>query len=178
MFDAIKSKLYPQIMERLCSFLGLPTESTTETEIHAALESQVGTLAEQLENAKNGTDALAKVQELEGKFSEMQTQLSAIADQLTERNARIEELQTELQALQTEKQNSEADAIAAAAQQQERIKTLSGEIARLKSGAAVEPPVVDNPHQAAKETVKPSNGPIKIVNPELAGDLGFVYTAN
>jgi TolA-binding protein len=179
MFDVTKSKLYTQIMESVCNLLGLSAESATETEVHAALSAQPGTLAEQLENAKAGTDALAKVQELESKFSEMQTQMSGITEQLAQRDARIVELEGELQTLQTDRAAADAAATAKANEQQTKINALSGQIASLKAGLPIEAPVTDASHAAAQSgNNSASNGPIKIKSQGLASLLGLAVAQN
>ena len=152
MFDASKSKLFPQIMAAAAAFFGLDAETATEAEVHNAFGG-LEPLKAQIDTAK--TDAIAantaELTELKEKVGTFQTQLDELKTQVTQKDTRIAELQTELSTVQTK---SAADLKAAKEQHDSEIKTLSGQVAALRAGKPLENPASEQglPGKATETT--------------------------
>lgn len=138
-FLAKDSKLFSEIMEGVVAFFSLDAETTTETDIHAALDG-AEPLATQLDKAKGQPDAtLTKERddlkaEVEALKTEVETQKNKVSETekaLGVKDARIAELQVEAEAAKGELETQKA-------QHKAEISTLSGKVAKLTAGKSKE----------------------------------------
>lgn len=152
MFDASKSKLFPQIMAAAAAFFGLDAETATEADVHNAFDG-IEPLKEQIEKAKTAAIAAntTELTDLKEKVSTFQTQLDELKNQVTQKDTRIAELQAEVATVQTK---SAADFKAAKEQHDSEIKTLSGQVAALRASKPLENPASEDglPAKATEKT--------------------------
>jgi len=138
-FLAKDSKLFSEIMEGLAVFFSLDAETTTETDIHAALDG-AEPLATQLEKAKGQPDAAltkerddlkAKVETLKGELETQKGKVAETEKALGVKDARIADLQVEVE-------TANADLETAKGQHKTEVSTLSARIAKLTAGTSKE----------------------------------------
>lgn len=165
-FDVTKSKLYGNIMEAITTFFGLDSDSTTETEIHAALDGALP-IAQQIEAAK--TEAVANIQSQldalteranasDARIVELQEQVDAHTAESSIKDERITELQTEIEAAKTSLEGVKA-------QHKTEVSRLAGELAKAKAGKDMELDNGNEQHAAATE--KATNGAIVVQSESL-----------
>ena len=151
-FDVTTSKLYQQIMDAATSFFGLDKDSTTETEIHAAMDGQKP-LAEQLDSAK--TAAIADLKEqfdtLKGEVSTQKDQITALETRATEAEKASEVKDKRITALQLEIQEAKEKAETMEKQHKVETEKLAGELAKSKAGKNLEVDAGGDSHDAAKK---------------------------
>ncbi len=137
MFKIEFSKLYSEIMEGFVKFFGLDA-SATETEIHDALQGK--TLTERINEAveahtgKNTSD----IEELRTQLDELRTSNAAILESLNAKTQEVETLQGELSAIQEKATASETTIATMKAEHQKQVDVLSGQLAAMKAGKAVD----------------------------------------
>ena len=165
MFDAVKSKLFPQIMEALANFFGLGSDAT-ETEIHNALDGQLP-LKEQIEAAKNAAieATAADMKDVKDRLAALEAEHETMKAENTAKDTRIAELQTQI----TEQENI-ANAAKAAneamkVQHEKEIKVLAGQVSSLKAGKTLEQDLGGDEHDAAVNA--PKGGVMTIKSDEL-----------
>lgn len=165
MFDAVKSKLFPQIMEALANFFGLGSDAT-ETEIHNALDGQLP-LKEQIEAAKNAAieATAADMKDVKDRLSALEAEHESMKAENTAKDTRIAELQTQI--ADHEKAVSEAKTASDAmkAQHEKEIKVLAGQVSALKAGRTVEQDLGGDEHDAVANA--PKDGVMTMKSTEL-----------
>lgn len=155
-FLAKDSKLFSEIMEGLVGFFSLDAETTTETDIHAALDG-AEPLATQLEKAKGQPDAAlvkerddlkAEVETLKGEVETQKSKAAEAEKGLGVKDARIAELQVEAEAAKGELETLKA-------QHKTEISTLSARVAKLTAGTSKE--IEPNDDENGNSRFKTSN---------------------
>lgn len=151
MFDAKSSKLFGPIMAAFATFLGLDQETTTETEIHAALDGAVP-LAEQIETAKSEAIAAvnAKLEALTGEVEGLKGQVTSLEERAEVAEALAATKDTRIAELQVEISEGTSAVESLKAQHKTETSNLSGQIAKLKAGKALESDLNDDTHDAGK----------------------------
>ena len=149
MFDAIKSKLFPQIMASLATFFGKDPQSVTEAELHNELDGQAP-LADQLAAARAaGAGDLAALNDrlatMEASINDMTSRVSDLEAEGAKKDDQI----ANLTAAATGHEQAMATAKAA---HEKQVATLSGELASLRAGKLGDPGDEDEGHPAAKKT--------------------------
>ena len=163
MFDIKNSKLYSQIMEGLAVHFSMDKANTTESELHARLETEKP-ISEQLEAAKNDGAATAAndIAELKSRMSEMESKLAAQASDIEAKVGRIAELETEITAAKETATIAQTALDTKVKEYDAKVLELSGEVARYKTGQKQEQEGNDPTHDASKPGAAPSNKPIAV----------------
>lgn len=165
MFDAVKSKLFPQIMEALANFFGLGSDAT-ETEIHNALDGQLP-LKEQIEAAKNAAieATAADMKDVKDRLAALEAEHETMKAENTEKDTRIAELQTQITEQETIANTAKATNEAMKVQHEKEIKVLAGQVSALKAGKTLEQDLGGDEHDAAVNA--PKGGVMTIKSDEL-----------
>lgn len=147
-FDASKSKLHDQILNSAGAFMGLDTETMTETEIHAAFDGATP-LAAQLDAAKAEAtkDQAKEIETLKGEIETLKKaapELETAKKDIETKDARITELLKEVEEVK-------AASNRAAAQAKTESSNLAAEIAKLKAGKDLESDEGGDKHDGAKK---------------------------
>lgn len=147
-FEASKSTLYTQIMDAAARFFG----KETEAEIHDALETQPGTLEELL--TKTRDEAVAantkELSDLKEKMTGFETSLNDLKDQIETKDTRITELLDQIGTHESAIEKVKLDQKKVNDQKDQEIKTLAGQVSRLKGGKVLEQAEGDEGHEAGK----------------------------
>lgn len=165
MFDAVKSKLFPQIMEALANFFGLGSDAT-ETEIHNALDGQLP-LKEQIEAAKNAAieATAADMKDVKDRLTALEAEHESMKAENTAKDTRIAELQTQITEQETIANTAKAASEALKVQHEKEIKVLAGQVSALKAGRTVEQDLGGDEHDAVANA--PKDGVMTMKSTEL-----------
>lgn len=139
-WDITKAKFYSELMNWMTGFLGLNADEATEAEVHSAATAITGTIETMktaaVEEAKEAVKTematvTASIQTLTDQVTALQTKADDAATKVTELTGQIETLQNDLKSKDAELATKEGA-------HAKRVAELSGEIAKLKTGAVAE----------------------------------------
>ena len=165
MWDAVKSKLFPQIMEALAVFFGLGSDAT-ESEIHNALDGQKP-LKDQIEEARSAAieATAADLKSVKDRLQELEARQTATDEEMSAKDTRIAELQTQIAQHEQAANDAKAANEAMKSQHQKEINVLAGQVAALRAGKPLEQSEGGDRHPG--EVNAPADGVLTIKSDEL-----------